>query len=176
MHESVRQLSILNHNGATSGFEICFGWDPRHLWCRGSQPKHVSNQVRGVPTKTHYLESGAMSPNQNTSRIQHKEVGFNHVLFMIDPFPGRRRSSVASQVWQPNRMACVMGQFVYEYTHLCLRVCVCTRTFAYEWVYVHAPLLTSGCMYTHLCLRVGVCTRTFAFGAQEWFAYIQAVE
>ena len=26
-----------------SGFEMCFAVGSQHLWCRGSQPKHVSN-------------------------------------------------------------------------------------------------------------------------------------
>ena len=28
---------------ATSGFEMCFAIGSQHLWCPGSQPKHVSN-------------------------------------------------------------------------------------------------------------------------------------
>ena len=30
-------------NGAKSRFEMRFAIGPQHLWCRGSQPKHVSN-------------------------------------------------------------------------------------------------------------------------------------
>ena len=33
------QPHLMNQNGATSAFEMCFGWDPLDLWCRG----HVSN-------------------------------------------------------------------------------------------------------------------------------------
>ena len=33
----------INKNGATSGFEMYFAIGYQHLWCRGSQPKHVSN-------------------------------------------------------------------------------------------------------------------------------------
>ena len=32
-----------NMNRATSGFELGFAIVSQHFWCRGSQPKHVSN-------------------------------------------------------------------------------------------------------------------------------------
>ena len=36
-------ITIINPNGASFGFEMCFAIGSQHLWCRGSQPKHVSN-------------------------------------------------------------------------------------------------------------------------------------
>ena len=39
----VRQSRMIKQNSATSGFEMCFAIGSQHLWCRGSQPKHVSN-------------------------------------------------------------------------------------------------------------------------------------
>ena len=43
---------IRNQNGlqATSGFEMCFAIGSQQLWCRGSQPKHVSNQDSVIKT------------------------------------------------------------------------------------------------------------------------------
>ena len=38
-----RQTHIINQNGATSGFKMCFAIGSQHLCCRESQPKHVAN-------------------------------------------------------------------------------------------------------------------------------------
>ena len=35
--------TIEKQNVVLSGFEMCFAIGSQHFWCRGSQPKHVSN-------------------------------------------------------------------------------------------------------------------------------------
>ena len=42
------QPQIIHPNGATSGFEMWFALGSHHLWCRGSQPKHVSNPAERI--------------------------------------------------------------------------------------------------------------------------------
>ena len=56
--EMARQSCIIYQNGlrATSGFEMCFSIGSLHLWCRGSQPKHVSNPDSATKTiKPHMM-------------------------------------------------------------------------------------------------------------------------
>ena len=50
-YETLRPVNhkFINKNAATSGFEMWFAIGSQHLWCRGSQPKHVSDAVLVPP-------------------------------------------------------------------------------------------------------------------------------
>ena len=41
---------LLNQSHATSGFKMRFAIGSQHIWCRGSQPKHVSNPDSAIQT------------------------------------------------------------------------------------------------------------------------------
>ena len=68
--DPVRQSHIIHHNGATSGFEMCFAIGSRHLGCWGSersQRKHVSNPDSALKKFNHIVEPMGCETSDTTN-------------------------------------------------------------------------------------------------------------